>query len=173
VAVVKGTYVLILALERTIEVRVGALGIQRFLPGYYAYAGSALGGLVPRLRRHLQGGARTHWHVDYLRQYADVAEVWYLASGERRECSWLGALSKLPSGRLGVPGFGSSDCKCAAHLVYFAAPPQFEQFRRALGAGGMGLQRLTPGSEGWGRLLVGGYSLSEKKAATASPTVSS
>ncbi len=80
---VKGTYALVLVLDAETAIKVGRLATCLFPAGCYLYAGSALGGLFPRVRRHIQGGKRLHWHVDYLRQKARPVEVWYLVSDER------------------------------------------------------------------------------------------
>ena len=67
-----GTYILVLRSTEHCSVKVGRLGVLRLEPGYYAYAGSALGpgGVGARLGRHLRGPRRAHWHIDYLWAYA-------------------------------------------------------------------------------------------------------
>ena len=71
-----GYYLLILELKRGQRIRVGALGVVAFEPGYYTYAGSARGGLEARVARHLRvRGKKKHWHIDYLRQRARVVET--------------------------------------------------------------------------------------------------
>lgn len=146
-----GTYILVLALDRAAEVAVGRLGICSFPPGYYVYVGSALGGLFARVRRHVRGGDRTHWHIDYLRRHAIVAEVWYVVSDERLECSWCRAVAAMPWARIPVAGFGSSGCGCVSHLVHFASQPSFEGFRRRLGDVKPAPQQTIPEAEGWVR----------------------
>jgi len=143
----KGTYALILALDRETGIAVGRLTTFYFPAGYYLYAGSALGGLLPRVMRHVRGGNRLHWHIDYLRREARVLEVWYRVSEERLECIWAKAAAGMPKSRVPVAGFGSSGCGCVSHLVYFPAPPSFEEFRRRLGDGGVGLRRMPVESE--------------------------
>ena len=85
-----GTYVLILHLAGGEVIRVGSLGSYAFPAGFYAYVGSACGpgGLAGRLRHHIAGGARPHWHVDHLRRAARLAEVWFIAQSLRREHGW-------------------------------------------------------------------------------------
>jgi Uri superfamily endonuclease len=142
-------------LDRGADIAVGRLGTYLFPAGYYLYLGSALGGLFPRVRRHVRGRGKVHWHVDYLRRYAGVAEVWYLVSDLRWECSWYRTASGLPQAVVPVTGFGSSGCGCRSHLVYFASMPSFEHFRRSLEGSCSGLQRLMPGTADWKRLLDG------------------
>ncbi|MFP4250514.1 MAG: GIY-YIG nuclease family protein [Armatimonadota bacterium] len=113
VARVTGSYVLIMTLDRPCRVEVGALGEIHFPAGAYAYAGSAMGGLDARIARHLRDDKRLHWHVDYLLQHAEVAEVVRVESDERLECRIASALAE----RLAVvERFGSSDCACPGHL---------------------------------------------------------
>ncbi len=172
-AVARGSYALVLALDSGADIPVGSLGSRFFPPGFYVYVGSALGGLFSRVRRHVRGGGKTHWHVDYLRRHAGVAEVWYLVSDARWECAWYRTVSTMPRAGVPVAGFGSSGCGCASHLAYFASMPSFEDFRRRLGGHGLELQRLTPEAEEWGRHFVTGYSSVEKKPAAARPILSS
>ena len=143
---VRGTYALILALDRDATITVGKLTTFSFPAGYYLYAGSALGGLFPRVRRHIEGGNKLHWHIDYLRREARVVEVWYLVSDEKLECRWYQAAAGMPQAQLTVAGFGSSGCGCVSHLVYFPTAPSFTEFRRCLGDGGRDVRRTSVGS---------------------------
>lgn len=129
----RGTYALLLALPADITTTVGRLGPFVFAAGYYLYIGSGGNGLFQRVRRHLQPQQRLRWHIDYLRPWAEVIEVWYLVSEETLECLWAQAATALPQARIIAPGFGSSDCRCRSHLVYFASPPTLELFRDKLG----------------------------------------
>ena len=140
----KGTYALVLVLEKDTVISVGRLATCSFPAGYYVYLGSALGGLFPRVRRHIRGGDRMHWHIDYLRRHAGVVEVWYKVSDERLECSWQVAAMGMPSASTPVAGFGSSGCACRSHLIHYASMPSLETFSRRLGAGGSDLQRMLP-----------------------------
>ena len=71
----KGTYAFLLCLDRETNISVGRLGLFSLPAGYYLYFGSTLGGLFPRLRRHLDRDKRVRWHIDYLRRYSQVIEV--------------------------------------------------------------------------------------------------
>jgi Uri superfamily endonuclease len=116
-----GSYVLLLELKRLCVIKVGKLGMCRFPMGVYAYIGSALGtgGLRSRVGRHLRGVGKLHWHIDYLRSVAHVANCFYTVSDEPLECVWSQALAALPGATMPAPGFGSSDCRsgCGSHLV--------------------------------------------------------
>ena len=144
-AVQKGTYALVIALEGEVTIAVGRLGHFAFPRGYYLYAGSARGGLAQRVGRHLRREKRLRWHIDYLLERAEVVEVWYAPGDERRECLWAAAARDMPQARIIAPGFGSSDCRCPSHLLFFPRQPSFTLFRQRLGEEGRRLERATPG----------------------------
>ena len=112
---VKGSYVLVLELPEEQAITVGSLGFIDFRSGYYAYVGSALNGLEPRLNRHLRQNKRSRWHIDYLLQKASISAVITCQTDERIECDISRTLGQLYSS---VPGFGSSDCRCRSHLYF-------------------------------------------------------
>jgi Uri superfamily endonuclease len=128
-----GTYALILALQEPTELRIGCLGRIRFDAPFYLYFGSAFGpgGLKARINHHLQTVRRAHWHIDYLRQVADVVGAWYTSDEARLECIWAeSALADRGISR--VPRFGSSDCRCESHLLAVDRRPSLCAFRRQL-----------------------------------------
>ncbi|MBI4302132.1 MAG: GIY-YIG nuclease family protein [Chloroflexi bacterium] len=127
-----GTYALLLFLEREAHLAVGKLGEFAFASGYYLYLGSALGGLDVRVNRHLKKDKVLRWHIDYLRQRATVLEVWYQISSRSQECLWRKCASTLIGRQTPITGFGSSDCGCDTHLVYFSNSPSFEAFVKEL-----------------------------------------
>ena len=124
-----GTYALILRISDSHILDVGRLGRFEFQPGVYAYLGSACGpgGIRARLGRHLRGGGRPHWHIDYLMEVTDVRGYGYVASGGDdmgfipTECEWSQVLASLAGAFVPVPEFGASDCNsgCPAHLIHF------------------------------------------------------
>jgi Uri superfamily endonuclease len=109
-----GSYVLFLRLPEEKRITVGRLGAISFPAGSYAYVGSALNGWEARLARHLGGGGRRHWHIDYLRAEAQVDGAIVVESSMRLECRINKAISEIS--RAIVSGFGSSDCGCSTHL---------------------------------------------------------
>jgi len=111
----KGSYVLLIKLPEDETIPTGRLGPIHFSRGYYAYAGSALGGLQPRLERHLRTGKKLHWHIDYLLEKAWIEETVTCHTGERMECSIARSLGERFEQ---IPGFGSSDCRCKSHLFF-------------------------------------------------------
>lgn len=123
---VKGTYALLVHVPYALATSVGGLGVMEFKAGYYAYVGSALGGLEARVRRHLREEKRPRWHVDHLLARARAVDVVVARSEERRECVLAQELAKrFPS----VQGFGSSDCSCESHLFY---SPDFHELLRGV-----------------------------------------
>jgi len=145
-----GTYVLFVAVAAAADIEIGRLGVIRFEAGRYAYIGSAFGpgGLEARLNRHLRAGKRRHWHIDYLRETADVIRVWTIAGPDRLECQLAGQLAAA-RGAKPVAGFGASDCGCNSHLVALPRLPAAEYVLRRLreavpGVATLRFRELTP-----------------------------
>lgn len=126
-----GTYVLWLQLAGDQRVRVGRLGDFSFPAGIYGYVGSAFGpgGLRSRLGRHFRCRKKNRWHVDYLRESADVAGAWLSYDAQGHEHEWARALTGMRGAGIAVPGFGASDCDCISHLVRFSKLPALAGFR--------------------------------------------
>jgi Uri superfamily endonuclease len=138
-----GTYALLLELREPAELQVGRLGQIRFDLAFYLYCGSAFGpgGLAARLAHHLGPTRRAHWHIDYLRQIAEVVGVWYTGDAAPLECAWASAAATLRGASI-VPRFGSSDCRCPSHLCGLAHLPSLAAFRRRLNAVRPGCARI-------------------------------
>lgn len=130
----KGTYILILQLENSKRITIGRLGRFVFQKGWYAYVGSSFGpgGLSARIGHHLKKSATPHWHIDYLRKSADIHNVWVCEQEKRLEHIAAGLLLKMAGASVPVPGFGSSDCKCESHLVYFQKYPELSELNSFL-----------------------------------------
>ncbi len=115
----KGGYCLFLEVPEDVDLQVGRLGRFRFPRGRYVYAGSALGGVDARVRRHLRKGKALRWHIDYLLRVATVQAVLRVASSTRVECHLNRLALRVPSATIVAPGFGASDCACSSHLTYW------------------------------------------------------
>ncbi|MGB9628627.1 MAG: GIY-YIG nuclease family protein [Thermodesulfobacteriota bacterium] len=125
----KGSYLLILKLERSKRVSVGRLGEIHFKKGFYVYVGSAMANLSKRMERHRQLRKKPHWHIDYLRRLAQFHSVLAISSPLRLECKIARALSRMTGWK--VSGFGSSDCFCRTHLFGMMRDPlHSREFRR-------------------------------------------
>jgi Uri superfamily endonuclease len=135
-----GSYTLVLSLAAPCRVQPGRLGAHWLPAGLYAYQGSAggPGGLRARLGRHLRGGERSHWHIDYLWNitevvgYACTPSLLHPVMGIPVECAWSLALCSLPGAAVPIPGFGAGDCRsgCPAHLVRIARVPGLDDALR-------------------------------------------
>ncbi len=119
----RGTYALILFLPHAQTIRVGALGVWAFPRGWYIYVGSAMNGLNARVARHTRQEKKLFWHIDYLTRRARIVAVETRASRQRVECETARRVLSRPHARIIAPRFGSSDCDCPTHLVYFPRRP--------------------------------------------------
>jgi Uri superfamily endonuclease len=106
---------------------VGKLGIKTFLPGYYAYTGSALGkgasSLPNRLARHLKTAKKKHWHIDFLLadENVSIEAMVVVSSKQKLECQVNQLIRNQMKAKIPVPEFGACDCnrRCGSHLLYF------------------------------------------------------
>ena len=119
----KGSYVILIRLPKAETIAIGSLSDVYFSRGYYAYVGSALGGVKSRLNRHLKQSKKLHWHIDYLLQKASITDIIIGESEDRVECAMAQALSAQFDA---ITGFGSSDCHCPSHLFYAAEGSQMK-----------------------------------------------
>lgn len=116
---IRGTYCLVLEVERDINLKIGSLGKINFREGKYCYVGSALNGLEQRVQRHLRtSNGKTKnlfWHIDYLLSSpeAKIEKVYYKESSKELECKIAKQVSKFGNG---IEKFGCSDCNCNSHL---------------------------------------------------------
>jgi Uri superfamily endonuclease len=122
----KGSYILVVFIDREIKLIIGALGKIKFQKGFYLYIGSAMGNsgsatLINRIRRHISPpeSKRTHWHIDYLliNKYSSVCCVYLIPSYQNLECFIANEVLNVSDGH--IDKFGSSDCHCRSHLLYF------------------------------------------------------
>jgi Uri superfamily endonuclease len=129
-----GTYALVLSSTTDRSVVIGNLGTLKVKPGFYIYFGSAFGpgGLKARIGHHRNNSGRPHWHMDYLRKYLILDEIWYTCDPVHREHQWVTVLSQTRKANAPLPGFGSSDCRCKSHLYCFSYRPSGKYFRRKI-----------------------------------------
>jgi len=127
----RGSYLLVLRLDRQRLVKIGRLNTVVFQKGYYIYVGSAMNNLTARVQRHRRIRKREHWHIDYLTQAADGFLSLPIRSSHREECEIADSLSSVLAS--GPSGFGSSDCHCKTHLFWSKENPlHLEAFHDAL-----------------------------------------
>ena len=119
--------------DASVSAEIGRWGRLDIRPGYYVYVGSAFGpgGVRARVLRHCREVQNKHWHIDYLREFANLASVWYSHSPVRLEHPWAEALAGMKEMRP-VKGFGCSDCKCESHLFFVARKLILARFANAV-----------------------------------------
>ena len=61
-----------------------------------------------------------------------VEEAWVCHGRKRREHLWARFLSSMPGVSVPMPGFGSSDCDCEAHLFFIRSRVMRGRIRDAL-----------------------------------------
>lgn len=115
----KGTYCLIINLKKNENIKIGKLYKHlEFKKGYYVYIGSAMNSLIKRIERHFSHDKKMHWHIDYLlnNKNSTIEEVLFNISNKKVECDLAKIISKKG---YEISKFGSSDCNCNSHLIYF------------------------------------------------------
>lgn len=120
-----GDYAVVLSLPEDREIDVGARGKMHFPKGYYVYIGSARKNLAARLAYHQRRRKTLHWHLDYLRQYADIAAVIPVRTADDLEHELACAMHDAADWH--INGFGCTDCRCPTHLFGFADNPVHRQ----------------------------------------------
>jgi Uri superfamily endonuclease len=130
-----GTYILVLQCKSNAQVEIGKWGRLDIEPGYYLYVGSAFGpgGLKARVGRHVRTGKAKRWHIDYLREYMALIDVWYSYDNQKLEHQWAQALIAVP-GMNPIKGFGCSDCQCYSHLFRSVKKPVLKTFVNKAGS---------------------------------------
>lgn len=85
-----------------------------------ADARSAHVGVGQRIERHLRERKRRRWHIDYLLEEAEVISTIRVATERKTdECDVAHALLRSEGATMVDRGFGSSDCRCDSHLIFF------------------------------------------------------
>ena len=115
----KGIYQLLIYLPKNASIVIGRKGKFKFPTGYYIYTGSARNGLEKRIERHLKKSKKHFWHIDYLLDFASIKKVFLFANAKYDECGLNLKTLKRPGAKIIMPKFGSSDCGCPTHLVFF------------------------------------------------------
>ena len=132
----RGIYVLLINVEKDVDVTVGAKGRISFKKGLYSYVGSGQTNLEQRIRRHLRKKKQKFWHIDYLLSSgaARIVKVFFKEAKKTEECTVAKTicLKNKP-----ILGFGCSDCKCESHLFYM------QNFRSKRNYGELGRKNNT------------------------------
>ena len=116
----KGTYCLMIQNPKDQQIQVGSFGRLSFPVGTYVYVGSALGGIEQRMGRHISKKKTLRWHIDFLLAKAEVISTVHMPSESKKtECDVASALLACEGASSTAKGFGSSDCDCNSHLIFF------------------------------------------------------
>ncbi|MCK5183836.1 MAG: GIY-YIG nuclease family protein [Candidatus Heimdallarchaeota archaeon] len=124
----RGTYLLFLFIQKDISLTIGALGCKLFQQGNYIYVGSAFGpgGLEKRITRHIKQEKKIFWHIDYLLNdnFVKIKAYGEILSDHKIECNVVDQITRtFQEKSLIIENFGSSDCNCKSHLLYFNNTP--------------------------------------------------
>ena len=117
----RGSYLIVLKLERDRTLVIGNLGKVKLLKGYYCYAGSAGKDLTQRIARHQRLTKKKHWHIDHLRDHGSFIAGIPIRSSADRENEVAAAVGRVADWSL--PGFGCTDCTCESHLFGMRKDP--------------------------------------------------
>ena len=119
----KGTYSLILELERDQYIEIGKLGKFYSKKGIMYTMAAHLADLKGQY--HLKKIKRK-WHIDYLLDNSKIIKIFLSEVEKNYEHEISKSLSNSPNAEVLARGFGSSDCKdgCPSHLIYFSENPE-------------------------------------------------
>lgn len=109
-------YIIWLYLEKETNITIGKKGSFSFPKGDYLYIGSAKRGLSQRLKRHYRLDKKKRWHIDYFRAHALWRKKWTFHE-RTGECALRRFTADMLNAEYPLRGFGSSDCRCPAHLL--------------------------------------------------------
>lgn len=119
----KKYYCILLNLNSDRTLSVGNLGSNLYFPkGYYVYVGRAKKNIKSRINRHYRREKTKRWHIDYLSAEAEAVEAAAFGPEVGSECELAEKLQKC-GGQITAEGFGSTDCCCPTHLIYFTEKP--------------------------------------------------
>ena len=114
----RGSYQPALHPQKAIVLQVGRRGTFFFPAGLYGYTGSALNGVEGCLARHRRQNKKIHWYINDLLRHAQIPSVRVFPTPRKAECTLNREALKQPGAQVIAKGFGSSDRRCAAHLVF-------------------------------------------------------
>jgi len=117
---VKGAYILIIKLQKDMNIKIGKLGNIFFKAGIYAYVGSGMKNLISRVKSHFRKEKKLHWHIDYLLKKAKIQAVITIENDQKIECDIANTLSQNFKV---IKEFGATDCRCKGHLFIILPIP--------------------------------------------------
>lgn len=117
----KGSYIISGFLNGDKKIKIGRIGYLNFKRGWYLYVGSGMAYLKERVKRHFKKNKKKHWHIDYLIPDLKNLKAFLIHSSKSLECEISMEISKISNGF--IEKFGSTDCNCKSHLLYFKKEP--------------------------------------------------
>ncbi|MCS7233550.1 MAG: DNA/RNA nuclease SfsA [Synergistetes bacterium] len=121
----KGVYLILMFNEKDKQISFSR-GLREksalFPRGFYIYTGSALKGLSSRIKRHIKKEGKNFWHIDYIKRHMKTLKAITIKSPNKIECEIANELMTIADSY--ILNFGSSDCNCKSHLLYFQKDPR-------------------------------------------------
>ncbi len=118
-----GCYILIIRVEKDVNIKVGSLGYVPLRKGLYVYCGSARGKgalcLRHRILRHLKRRKKVRWHIDYIlsNDNVKIVGIVYTITRVNMECTFATKLLETGKFLIVKRRLGSTDCKCPSHFL--------------------------------------------------------
>ena len=77
--------------------------------------------LENRVKRHLRfpEQKKNHWHIDYLLENNEVKIIKICLIPNKKQLECVLAKELIQDSGAYIKNFGSSDCNCKSHLIYF------------------------------------------------------
>ncbi len=116
------TYLLLIEIKKNEFIKIGKRGNFKFEKGYFVYTGSGKRNGIQRIVRHIKKFKNLQWHIDYLLEKGEIKKIWIIFGDKTNECKMSKMLLYF-KGSIPFKKFGSSDCKCPAHLFHFNKNP--------------------------------------------------
>ncbi|BBE31228.1 endonuclease [Tepiditoga spiralis] len=122
-----GTYLLLVEIERDIEVKIKRKEIK-IKKGKYLYVGSAMKNLHQRVGRHIsfkEGDYKKHWHIDSLLENGKVLFSIIIPDGIYKEEKFS---KKFNNNFNSIKNFGATDLKTDSNLFIIENTKKFFEF---------------------------------------------
>ncbi|MBO3763117.1 MAG: GIY-YIG nuclease family protein [Candidatus Brockarchaeota archaeon] len=130
----KGSYSIIFKLIINKKLEVGTLKTTFLSRGFYVYNGSAYGsgGLMSRIKHHVEKKKRRHWHMDYVTS-SSKCKILKIIVCKKRNIERRISLEMLEEkdSFIGIPKFGATDDKVSkTHLFLIRANSEEEALKK-------------------------------------------
>ncbi len=109
---------LLIEINKNEFIKIGKGGNFKLEKGYFVYSGSGKRNGIQRIIRHIKKSKNLRWHIDYLLKKGKIKKIWIVFGDKTNECR-MSKMLLYSKGSIPFKKFGSSDCKCPAHLFHF------------------------------------------------------